>query len=142
MAQEFVELTIYPSTAAKQDLKEMDPKAAKVAVGTGKLYILDSRITPGKSENESGKIEWIKFEVKLKFHSGMNMTDVLDPAMRVPQQNAAKPEEASMLCSGCGMWHCMIEPRAVCRNISASSALRQALLPSGPSPAEERLRGR
>jgi hypothetical protein len=85
VADEFVESIIYSNTASKEDLKEMDRKAAKVEVGTGELYILDSRITLGKSENETGKIEWIKFEVKLKFHSGMNMTDVLDPAMRVSQ---------------------------------------------------------
>jgi len=74
-----VELTIYTNKATKEELKEIDRKAAKVEVGTGQLHVLDSRIAPGRSENDTGTIEWIKFEVKLKFHSGMNMTDVLDP---------------------------------------------------------------
>jgi hypothetical protein len=85
VAQEFVELIIYPNTASKKDLEEIDRKAAKVKVGTGELYILDSRITPGKSENETGKIEWIKFEVKLKFHCGMNMMEVIGHGTRIPQ---------------------------------------------------------
>jgi hypothetical protein len=85
VAADFVESIIYANTASKGDLKEKDRKAAKVEVGAGELYVLDSRITPGESENETGKIAWIKFEVKLKFHSGRNMTEILDPAMRVCQ---------------------------------------------------------
>jgi hypothetical protein len=85
VAQEFVELTIYPNKATEEELKEMDLKAAKVEVGTGELHILDSRVTPGKSEQDTGKIDWIKFEVRLKFHSGMNMTEVLDSSTRASQ---------------------------------------------------------
>jgi hypothetical protein len=79
VAGEYVNMTIYPNHATKEDFDEIDQKASKVEIGTGELHILDSRITPGDSEKETGKIDWIKFEVKLKFHSGMNMTDVLDP---------------------------------------------------------------
>jgi hypothetical protein len=87
IAGKYVNMTIYPNHARKGEFEEIDRKAAKVEVGTGELHILDSRITPGNSENETGKIEWIKFEVKLKFHSGMNMTDVLDPSARAFQKN-------------------------------------------------------
>jgi hypothetical protein len=80
---EYVNMTIYPNHATKEDFEEIDRKAAKVEVGSGELHILDSRITPGNAENETGKIEWLKSEVKLKFHSGMNMTEVLDPSTSV-----------------------------------------------------------
>jgi len=85
VAGEYVNMTIYRNHATKEDFEEIDDKAAKVEVGTGELQILNSRISPGNSENETGKIEWIQFLVKLKFHSGMNMTDVLDPSTRVSQ---------------------------------------------------------
>jgi hypothetical protein len=85
VAGKYVNMTIYPNHATKEDFEEIDQEAAKVEIGTGELHILDSRITPGNFENETGKIEWIKFEVKLKFRSGMNMTDVLDPSTRVSQ---------------------------------------------------------
>jgi hypothetical protein len=85
VAGEYVNMTIYPNHATEEDLEEIDRKAAKVEVGTGELHILDSRITPGNSESETGRIEWIQFEVKLKFHSGMTMTDVLDPSSRAFQ---------------------------------------------------------
>jgi hypothetical protein len=85
VAGEYVNMTIYSNHATKEDFDEIDRKAAKVEVGTGELHILDSRIICGKSENETGKIDWLKFEVKLKFHSGMNMTDVLDPSSRALQ---------------------------------------------------------
>lgn len=85
IAGDYVNMTIYPNHATKEDFEEIDRKAAKVEVGTGELRSLDSRITPGNSENETGKIEWIKFEVKLKFHSGMNMTQVLGPSAHALQ---------------------------------------------------------
>lgn len=80
IAAEYVNMTIYPNHATTEDFDEIGRKAARVEVGTGELHVLDSRITPGNSENETGKIDWIKFEVKLKFHSGMNMAQVLDPS--------------------------------------------------------------
>ena len=53
--------------------------AAKISLGTGELKILDSRITPGKNNEDLGSIDWIKFEVVLRLHSGVTLDKILFP---------------------------------------------------------------
>jgi hypothetical protein len=54
-------------------------QAAKIPVGVGELRIVRSRITPGKNVEDLGSIDWIKFQVRLWFHSGTTMEQVLFP---------------------------------------------------------------
>jgi len=53
--------------------------AAKIPVGVGELRILDSRITPGKNNEDLGSIDWIKFQVRLWLHSDETLEQVLFP---------------------------------------------------------------
>jgi hypothetical protein len=54
-------------------------EAAKISLGTGELKVVSSRITPGKNNEDLGSIDWIKFEVRLWLHSGINLERVLFP---------------------------------------------------------------
>ncbi len=54
--------------------------AAKIPVGVGELRILDSRVTPGKNNEDLGSIDWIKFQVRLWLHSGETLKEVLFPS--------------------------------------------------------------
>jgi hypothetical protein len=53
--------------------------AAKIHLGAGELAILDSRITAGKNNEDLGSIDWVKFEVRLWFHPGVTLRDVIFP---------------------------------------------------------------
>ena len=59
--------------------------ASKVLLGEGELKILQSRITPGKNNEDLGSIDWLKFEVRLSFHSGLTLQQVLFPVDPQPQ---------------------------------------------------------
>jgi len=59
--------------------------ASKVPLGEGELNILQSRITPGKNNEDPGSIDWLKFEVRLSFHSGLTLQQVLFPVVPQPQ---------------------------------------------------------
>ena len=43
--------------------------AAKVPLGTAELKIVKSRIMAGKNNEDLGSIDWVKFEVRFRFHS-------------------------------------------------------------------------
>jgi len=58
-------------------------------VGQGELHILESRVMPAVDKDNPGKIEWLRFEVKLKFRSGVTMRDVL--GLRAASANSEKP---------------------------------------------------
>ncbi len=77
IADQTVNLTIYPNAASELELARMRRDAAKVRAAEGELRILDSRITPGQKKDDPGTIDWIKFEVELKFSPGMSMADIL-----------------------------------------------------------------
>jgi hypothetical protein len=59
--------------------------AAKVPLGAGEFRILRSRITPGKNNEDLGSIDWLKFEVRLRFHSGLTLQQVLFPSDSPPR---------------------------------------------------------
>ena len=52
--------------------------AEKIPVGQGEFKILKSRITKGKNQEDLGAIDWIRFQVTLRFHS-TNLKEVLFP---------------------------------------------------------------
>jgi hypothetical protein len=59
-----VDKVLYAKTV--EDEQEGLEELGKITVGTGTLAILDSRVTEGKSDDDFGAIEWIKFEVELR----------------------------------------------------------------------------
>ncbi|MBI3280710.1 MAG: hypothetical protein HYZ57_12810 [Acidobacteria bacterium] len=56
--------TSYGTTAAEA-VKD-SPKLGKSPLGTGKLTILEAKITEGAGEQKLGRIEWLKFEVEMR----------------------------------------------------------------------------
>lgn len=54
--------------------------AAKIPVGVGELRVLDSRITPGKNNEDLGSIDWIKFQIRLWLRSDETLENVLFPS--------------------------------------------------------------
>lgn len=65
-----VDLAIYPSTASKQEVDEALAKLGSSPLGKGRLWIEDSKLTPGHDSDtggDLGAIHWIKFKVEIKF---------------------------------------------------------------------------
>jgi len=65
-----VELVIYPSNASKEAVDEAGAKLGSSPSGEGRLWIKDSKISPGKKtpdNDDLGLIHWIKFRVEIKF---------------------------------------------------------------------------
>jgi hypothetical protein len=69
---------IYPNHASRQELDRLARRAAKIQLGTGELSILDSRTTPGKNEGDTGTIDWLKFELEIRFSTGLTLAEVLE----------------------------------------------------------------
>jgi hypothetical protein len=70
---ERVELAIHPSTASKKEVDEALAKLGSSPLGKGRLWIEDSKITPGHDSGTAedfGAIHWIKFKVEIKFPTG------------------------------------------------------------------------
>lgn len=64
------ELAIYPSSESKQKVEEAQAKLGSSPLGKGRLWIEDSKITPGHDSatgQDLGAIHWIKFKVEIKF---------------------------------------------------------------------------
>jgi len=76
IADHEVNINIYPNHAISDEIDAADDQARKIQVGRGELLILDSRITPATEKDAKGTIDWIKFEVRLTFHTGMNFRHV------------------------------------------------------------------
>jgi hypothetical protein len=80
-----VDATIYTSDPERRD-KDAEARARKIALGSGDVRILKSRITKGKGNGDLGAIEWIRFEVHIQFSPGAKLGDVLfganEPATR------------------------------------------------------------
>jgi hypothetical protein len=76
IADQEVNINIYPNHAISDEIDAADDEARKIQVGRGELVILDSRITPATEKDRKGTIDWIKFEVRLTFHAGLNFRQV------------------------------------------------------------------
>ena len=66
----WVELAIYPSDASQKEVDEALAKLGSSPLGQGRLWIEDSKITPGHksgSMQDLGAIHWIKFRVEIQF---------------------------------------------------------------------------
>ena len=65
-----VELAIYPNGASEQEVDEARAKLGSSPLGKGRMWILDSKITPGHDSGTGqglGVIHWINFKVEIKF---------------------------------------------------------------------------
>jgi hypothetical protein len=69
-------MNLYPHHPISDEIDDADDQARKIEVGRGELVILDSHITPATQKDDRGSIDWIKFEVRLTFHTGLNFRKV------------------------------------------------------------------
>jgi hypothetical protein len=66
-------------------------QAAEIALGAGELTIVQSRITPGRNNEDLGSIDWIKFQVRLTLQSGITLRDILFPGPARAAPSADQP---------------------------------------------------
>jgi hypothetical protein len=78
-AEEVVNAMLYPNSVSEDDKQRIAMSSANIQLGTGELAIQKSRVTSLKDPLYPGSIEYIKFEVKLKFPPGLTMAQVLAP---------------------------------------------------------------
>ncbi|MBI1896725.1 MAG: hypothetical protein HYS04_09370 [Acidobacteria bacterium] len=62
----WVERLLWPYKYDRGQLDEAEAKLGKSPLGTGKLTILEAKITEGAGEQKLGRIEWLKFEVEMR----------------------------------------------------------------------------
>jgi hypothetical protein len=65
-----VELVMHHSNASEQEVDEARAKLGTSPLGKGRLWIEDSKITPGQKSDTAkdlGAIHWIKFKVEIEF---------------------------------------------------------------------------
>jgi hypothetical protein len=78
-AEEVVNAMLYPNSVSEDDKQRIVMSSANIQLGTGELAIQKFRVTSVKDPLYPGSIEYIKFEVKLKFPPGLTMAQVLAP---------------------------------------------------------------
>jgi hypothetical protein len=78
-AEEVVNAMLYPNSVSDDDKQRIEMSSANIQLGTGELSIGKSRVTSLKDPLYPGSIEYLKFEVKLKFPPGLTMAQVLAP---------------------------------------------------------------
>jgi hypothetical protein len=78
IASEVVNAELYPSAVSEDEKSRIGTESAGIYLGSGELYIVHSRITPGKG-GEPDTIAWLKFDVVLNFSSEITLQSVLAP---------------------------------------------------------------
>lgn len=78
VASEVVNAQLYPSSVSNGERNRIDLESANLNLGSGEFHILRSHINPGKA-GEPETIGWVRFEVTLKFSSGITLHSVLAP---------------------------------------------------------------
>jgi hypothetical protein len=74
-----VNVALYPNSVSDDEKQRVAESAANIQLGTGEFSVVRFRITSIKDPLYPGSIEWIKFEVKLKFPPALTMAQVLAP---------------------------------------------------------------
>lgn len=67
IAWDLMNAVYYPSKLTDEQRTEAGEKLAKIPVGHGRFTIIQSILQPPKVANETGSIQWLKFEVELNF---------------------------------------------------------------------------
>ena len=68
-----VERVLWPYSYSKQEADDTLAKLGTSPLGKGRLWIEDSKVTPGRNTGtlkDLGAIHWIKFKVEIKFPVG------------------------------------------------------------------------
>jgi len=76
-AEEVVNAALYPTNISDEDKVRVAAEKTEIELGKGELRIVKSRINRGRSSNDPGGIDWLRFEVNIQFSSGMTMADIL-----------------------------------------------------------------
>ena len=79
-AEEAVNVALYPNSASDDEKQRVAESAENIQLGIAEFRALKYRITSIKDPLFPGSIEWMRFEVKLKFPPALTMAQVLAPA--------------------------------------------------------------
>jgi hypothetical protein len=79
-AEEVVNVALYPNSASDDEKQRVAESSENIQLGTAEFKALKYRITSIKDPLFPGSIEWMRFEVKLKFPPALTMAQVLAPA--------------------------------------------------------------
>ena len=80
-------LVYYPSKLTDEQRAEAGEKLGKIPTAHGRFTVLQSVLSPATNTNETGSIEWLKFEVELDFPTASSST--------LPQGNAPQAQAAA-----------------------------------------------
>ncbi|MGH9746710.1 MAG: hypothetical protein ACRD59_11450 [Candidatus Acidiferrales bacterium] len=79
-AEEVVNAMLYPNSVTDDEKQRIAINAANIQLGTAEFSTQKYRITSLKDPLYPGSIEWLKFSVKIKFSSGLTMSQIAAPA--------------------------------------------------------------
>jgi hypothetical protein len=86
-AWELMNLVYYPSKLTDEQRAEAAEKLGKIPTAHGKFTVVNSLLRPAGNPNDTGSIEWLKFEVELNFPAPSSPTPLQDGATQ--KQTAA-----------------------------------------------------
>ena len=79
-AWQLMNLVYYPSKLTDEQRAEAGEKLGKIPTAHGKFTVLDSLLRPAGNPNDTGSIEWLKFEVELNLPAGSTETQTAGSA--------------------------------------------------------------
>jgi hypothetical protein len=87
-AEEIVNALLYPNSVTDDEKQSIAINSTNLQLGSGEFSVQKYRITSLKDPLFPGSIEWIKFSVKIKFASGLTMSQIASPS-QLPTPNPA-----------------------------------------------------
>jgi hypothetical protein len=76
-AEEVVNAALYPTSISDEERIRVAGEKTQIQVGKGEFRILKSHLNHGRSLNDAGTIEWLRFELNIEFSSGLTMADII-----------------------------------------------------------------
>lgn len=76
-AEEVVNAALYPTNVSDEERVRVAAEQPQIHLGKGELHILKSRINRGRSINDAGTIDWMRFDVNIEFSTGLTMANII-----------------------------------------------------------------
>jgi len=76
-AEEIVNAALYPTSISDEERVRVAAEKTQIQVGKGEFRILKSHINHGRSMNDPGGIDWLRFELNIRFSSGLTMANII-----------------------------------------------------------------
>lgn len=76
-AEECLNAAMYPTNVSDEERVRVVQEQEQIQLGKGELRIVKSRVGRGKTLTDAGTIDWLRFEVTIKFSPSMTMGNIL-----------------------------------------------------------------